>query len=162
MITETYHKLSLKPIPHAMLHPKLALSYCICFLVPSDFFWTTSKNYLRPSGGRKAIFHWLFYWRYFRFSWWQVTFPNCSLASLAFSGRKAVTDVSAQAGLDLLSWSQLITKQEKILCWMKGFILQSFIFFSIGYLRICVVKGFTSPYSSCWRLWKFKICPRLH
>lgn len=73
------------------------------------------------------------------------------------TGRKAVTDISAQAGLDLLSWSQLMTNQEKIRHWMKGYSLESLIFFCIGYLGICVVKGFTCPPSSCWRL-----CPRLH
>lgn len=56
MITETYHKLSWKPIPHAMLHPKLTLSYCICFLVPSDFLEQLLKVIFGPVEGEKPSF----------------------------------------------------------------------------------------------------------
>lgn len=143
-----------------MLHPNLTLSDYICFLVPSDFLREQPlKIIFGPvEGGQPSSLPLAFLLKIFQV--FMVTshlsqllpcFPILFWRTLSIiqevTGmyRKAVTDNSAQAGLHLLSWSQLMTKQEKILCWMKGFTLQPFVLFSIGHLGICVAKGFTSP-----------------
>lgn len=53
MITETYHSLSWKPSPYAMIYPKLTPSYYICFLVPSDFLEQLLKIIFGPVEGEK-------------------------------------------------------------------------------------------------------------